>query len=215
MSDTNEPKNSGFQRNHESEINIESIISAPLIAASKANTMMLSGQTRFLLDYCFVKRNKTSGSDGKDIDAKQIYDPVMINLTMTRSVVRLIDDVDRPGQQTEVIENKEILIPVPLLSLLSLNSIAIEKIKVDFHLDITSITSYNTNDGVIERKAQLNGKISSDDKSRNNGDGSAKFSNNSQKKLAVQIEAGPLPLPLGVLSILDLYSKNIHPSQVK
>ena len=47
------------------ELNIESVLIAPLVAASKANVMMLSGQARFLLDYCFSLENG-------------IYKPVMI-----------------------------------------------------------------------------------------------------------------------------------------
>ena len=39
------------------ELNIESVLIAPLVAASKANVMMLSGQARFLLDYCFSLEN--------------------------------------------------------------------------------------------------------------------------------------------------------------
>ena len=30
-------------------------------------------------------------------------------------------------------------------------------------------------------------------------------------KLKVNIDAGPLPLPVGVLSIIDLYNKSIQP----
>lgn len=210
MSNPEESKNE-YLRDHESEINIESIISAPLIAVSKANTMMLSGQTRFLLDYCFVQR-KTENSQ------HPVYDPVMINLSMTRSGVKLIEDSRYPQQQTEIIEQKEVIIAVPLLSLLSMNSIAIEKIKVDFNLDITSITSYKnvSSDGVtvIEKKAQLNGKLSPDQPS-GKGSGEDNHRNSTYKKLAVQIEAGSLPLPPGILNLLDLYSKNIYPTQIK
>ena len=53
------------------ELNIESVLIAPLVAASKANVMMLSGQARFLLDYCFSLENG-------------IYKPVMIPMTITK-----------------------------------------------------------------------------------------------------------------------------------
>ena len=43
-----EPQNQSFKPSFNSEINIESIISAPLVAASKANVVMVTGQTRFL-----------------------------------------------------------------------------------------------------------------------------------------------------------------------
>ena len=45
-----------FKPQFGAELNIESIIGAPLVAASKANVMMLTGQAQFLLDYCFTKR---------------------------------------------------------------------------------------------------------------------------------------------------------------
>lgn len=46
---------------------IESLISAPLTAVSKANAMMLGGQAQFILDYCFKEK------DGS-------HEPVMIKM---------------------------------------------------------------------------------------------------------------------------------------
>lgn len=46
---------------------IESLISAPLTAVSKANAMMLGGQVQFILDYCFKeKKRKPRAGDDKD-----------------------------------------------------------------------------------------------------------------------------------------------------
>lgn len=207
-------------RNNESEINIESIISAPFIAASKANTMMLSGQARFILDYCFQKRKKDGEQedlpDYRDFDTAAVYDPVMINLSMRKSVIQLRDDPNNPGQQIEDVKEHTAIIAVPLLSLLPINSIAIEKIKVDFNMEITSITSYNNQSNpIIEKKAQLNGKISSDKNPVRQKNESLEQKNSSNRTLSVQIEAGSLPLPLGILNLLDLYSKNIYPTQIK
>ncbi len=210
----NEQSSGDYTRNNESEINIESIITAPFIAVSKANTMMLSGQARFILDYCF--RPKDKNPNLIDFDSKAIYEPIMIQLLMRKSVVKLVDDVENPGQQKEIIEHNEVIFAVPLLSIIPINSIAIEKVKVDFKMEITSITSYNNqSNGIIERKAQLNGKISPDTKSSVKNSESFESKNNSGRTLSVQIEAGALPLPLGILNILDLYSKNIHPIQIQ
>lgn len=207
-----EQSSNNYTRNNESEINIESIISAPFIAISKANTMLLSGQARFILDYCFVKKNRTS--DYSDFDSEAVYEPIMINLLMRKSVVKLIDDTENSGQQKEIIESNEAIIAVPLLSIIPINSIAIDKIKVDFNMEITSITSYNNqSNNVIERKAQLNGKISADKGS--SGKDTFESKNSSSRTLSVQIEAGSLPLPLGILNILDLYSKNIYPTKIE
>lgn len=46
--------------NLNNEQNIEGIISAPLVALSKANMMMLSGQTAFLLNNCFKLKGEGS-----------------------------------------------------------------------------------------------------------------------------------------------------------
>ncbi|MNK18858.1 hypothetical protein D3C87_370720 [compost metagenome] len=205
-----------YIRNNDSEINIESIISAPFIAISKANTMMLSGQARFILDYCFVKEKKDGEApELSDFDENAIYKPVMINLLMQKSVVKQVDNPET-GEWKEIIETSKAIISVPLLSIIPINSIAIDKVKVDFNLDITSITSYNNqSNGIIERKSQLNGKISSD--RRSTGENGEKFEskNTSSRTLSVKIEAGALPLPLGILNILDLYSKNIHPTKIE
>lgn len=203
-----------YTRNNESEINIESIITAPFIAVSKANTMMLSGQARFILDYCFVRKDKKPGY--ADFDTETIYEPVMIHLLMQKSVVKLVDDTENPGQQKEIVERNEAVIALPLLSIIPINSIAIDKVKVDFHMEITSITSYNNqSNGIIERKAQLNGKISADKGVSGKKSESFESKSSSGRTLSVQIEAGALPLPLGILNILDLYSNNIHPTQIQ
>ena len=47
-----------FKPQFGAELNIESIIGAPLVAASKANVMMLTGQAQFLLDYCFLHNSQ-------------------------------------------------------------------------------------------------------------------------------------------------------------
>lgn len=162
-------------RDQESEINLDSIISAPMVAVSKANSMMLSGQCEFLLNYCF---NRLTTSDNSIT-----YEPKMIVL-----VVKKRDEDDS-------------FIEIPLLTLLPVNSLAIDKMKVEFNMEITSISSYKANgDNSLERKAQLSGKLSGDKKNSVNAI-------NSNKNLSVFVEASKLPLPNGLLNIIDMYSK--------
>lgn len=188
------PHQTQYTRDQDSELNIESIISAPLIALSKANTMMLNGQAQSFLDQYFIKKEKKKG--------KQVYRPIMINMTLTKRI-------DLEG---ETIYHNAIF-QIPLLSIAPINSIAIEKMKLSFNLDITSTTSYiNNSNGIIERKAQLNGKISNIQE-KNSLD--KKYIKSNQKALNIDIQAASLPLPLGILNILDLYSKNIQPSNIK
>ncbi|WP_286441455.1 MULTISPECIES: DUF2589 domain-containing protein [unclassified Myroides] len=191
---------SKYNRIQDSELNIESIISAPLIALSKANTLMLNGQTFALLNQYFIKIKK---KDNAQFPLKeQVYQPKMINMVWTQKST-LDQELNQQG----------IIFQVPLISIAPLNSIAIQKITIAFNLDITSITSYvNTTNDIIERKAQLNGKISNGSPDMNPYE---KYRKSNQRSLKINIQAGNLPLPLGVLSILELYSKNIQPFNPK
>lgn len=96
-----------------SEQNIESIISAPLVALSKANMMMLSGQTTFLLKNCFKYK------DG-------VYEPEMITMSI----------------QVGGAEGKFMTFQMPLINLLSINALSVAKAHINFSIDITSSDSY-------------------------------------------------------------------------
>lgn len=190
-----ETSNQSFNPNFSKELNIESIISAPLVAASKANVFMVTGQTRFLLDYCFTQ---------KEGDSDATREPVMIEMAMQRGVIDHDKKPDEPGYINLV----KMTFSVPLLCLVPLNSLVIDKVTVDFDMEITSVTSYDSNHGILDKQAQLHGRIcrnSSDSGSGNKND------RQSSSKLKVNINAGPLPLPVGVLAILDLYTKSIQP----
>lgn len=197
---TNQP----FVPDYSSELDIESIISAPLVAASKANVVMVTGQTRFLLEYCFQQKN-----DGN-------YEPKMINMVMKQGVA---DPTKKPGDPGYIQEAK-MTFAIPLLCLVPLNSLVIDKVTVDFDLEITSMTSRevktdnnaaidngNQKRNIIDKKVQLNGMISY----KNNNTCNENYKTQSTSRLAVNINAGPLPLPTGVLTILDIYSKAILP----
>lgn len=162
-------------RDQESEINLDSIISAPMVAVSKANSIMLSGQSDFIINYCF---NRLIASDNT-----VTYEPKMIVLVVKKGT-----------ENTSFIE-------IPLLTLLPINSLAIDKMRVKFNMEITSISSYkaNSNDS-LDRKAQLSGKLSGDKKNKDDR-------LDSSKNLSVYVEASKLPLPNGLLNIIDMFSK--------
>jgi len=162
-------------RDQESEVNLDSIISAPMVAVSKANSIMLSGQSEFILNYCFDRMIAPDNSVS--------YEPKMIVLVAKKE------------------SEKSSFIKIPLLTLLPINSLAIDKMKVKFNMEITSISSYKANNkDSLERKAQLSGKLSGDKINPNN-------IFNSNKNLSVSVEASKLPLPNGLLNIIDMYSK--------
>lgn len=187
--------------NFDNQIDIEALISAPLVAASKANVMMLTGQTRFILEYCFKK------------DEKGTYVPEIIEMVLSKGVLEETNNKDANGENIHVIKKVEMRFSVPLLTLVPLNSLAVNKVSVDFEIEVTSTnvwnsTKSNNSDATITQKqVALKGKIKSEVKS--------KYKSSMSSKLKVNIEANPLPLPLGLLSIMDLYTKSIQPLPVK
>ena len=181
----------------DNQIDIEALISAPLVAASKANVIMLTGQTRFVLEYCFKK------------DDKGTYVPIIIEMVMSKGVLDEEESEANPGNTIKTIKKVELNFGVPLLCLLPINSLAINKVTVDFDMEITSANvweSITTNDSdkkITRKQVALKGKIKSEDKSQ--------YKSSMSSKMKVNIDASPLPLPLGLLSIMELYSKSIQP----
>ena len=192
-----------FKPQFGAELNIESIIGAPLVAASKANVMMLTGQAQFLLDYCFTKE-----------EGSNLRQPLMIEMVLSQPVV---DHTKQPTDPGYISINK-MAFQVPLLCLLPLNSLAIDKINVDFDLEITSVGSYdyksqvNADVQLVEKKAVLNGRIAPA-KQEYKKNSREQYDSTLSSRLKVNIHAGRLPLPKGVLTLLDLYTKSIQPIQ--
>jgi hypothetical protein len=161
-------------KNYRHENSIASLISAPLTAVSKANMSMLAGQTRFILKNCFTQEGDS-------------YHPIMVNMSIFRT----------NGEDG-------LMFQVPLLCLLPLNSLAVEKVKLDFSVDITTVSSYRAQDKVdlLDRKSVLNGRIVRDEDGKDNRSAHMK----------VEIDANAIPLPLGLRSLIELYSKTMLPN---
>ena len=201
-------KDQTFIPNFEKRIDIGSLISAPFIASSKANAAMLAGQTRFLLEYCFKKDEKNN-----------THAPYMINMVMTRGVMEPGDD--DPAVRT--IKRVELTFSVPLLCIVPMNSLAINKIALEFDLDITastardSQTANNSNNKVVRKKVHLFGNIAGSDNTPAdaNNPNSRQYKSALSSRLKVNIDAGPLPLPNGVLTLIDLYTKGIQPLETQ
>ena len=184
-------RDDSYYRDQNSELNLESIVSTPIIAISKANSVMLSGQLTFLLDHCFDK--KTEKVNGKE---KTVYRPQMIHLYLQVK-----------SEEATTTNQEFTIIPLPVITLLPISSIGLEKVKIDFGMEITSISSYkNVKDGVLERKAQLSGKIGSSEIGllKKREEPGFQFPN---RTLNVSMEAAKLPLPIGILNMIDMMNK--------
>jgi|GEM_PF-2497259 len=194
--ETNEPINT---RNATGRGNdIEAIMAAPFIAASQANGMMAKEQTQFIIDCCFIHDGKT-------------YQPITVQLALTRYVME-------PGKGKNgepVFRQVQTFFEVPLLSIIPISSLAIEEVDINFELEITSTRRKNieNNQSISKKntgKVQLTANISYD--SQENQQGKEQYRKKNTSKLQVSMKARPLPLPVGMTTILDLYTKNISAS---
>lgn len=190
---------------------MKELIGAPLVAATNANNMMALSQTKFLLETCFSLN--TQGE-------KEIYKPIMINMTLTRPVI------NSDGTEGDPMDSD---FNLPLLTIIPLNSLAVNDIKVAFEMEVkssfslensTDSSAENTDNNAISRKinndhvsAELNGVVAASNKLDSNE--SASYQKSNSAKYEISAEAGQIPLPIGVLTIIDTFSKSIAPIQLK
>lgn len=192
--------------NFDRGMSIDQVISAPLVAASQANSMMLRDQARFLMDFCF---DTTEEKNESDEVVGLTHTPRMINMVLKRMVI----DPDQDAGQADAYKTVEMTFSVPVLTLIPINSIAVDEVNIEFDMEITSQSSESSEGGdgpglkKEKAKTELKGKISYD--SKEGGKKSTKRQNSS--KLKVNVHAKTLPLPVGITAMLDMYSKAIHP----
>lgn len=196
-------KTKAFNPDTYRNLDIEEIISAPLTSASAANGMMAREQVRFLMDFCFSKEGEN-------------YRPVMIKMAIVKGVIQPEEKENEVG-----IRKITTYFYLPLLTIIPINSLAVETVSVDFEIEITSQTEKNINlEGVkledlltTPPKPRLLGKISYDSKERSGQPDKYQNRSSNSSSLKVNIKAGQLPLPLGVTTLLELYTKSIGPSE--
>jgi hypothetical protein len=162
---------------------IEKLLAAPLVAATNANSAMAQEQAKFLMENCFDSENGA-------------FSPKMINLTVNNTK-------SSNGDSTSEI----ITFQLPLITIIPFNSLCVKDISVKFDLEIISHVSTATNDGEnSNEKAQMRASVSSS----NNNSENNKSQRRNQSIMAVDITGGSIPLPVGLTTLLDLYTKNIQ-----
>jgi Protein of unknown function (DUF2589) len=176
---------------------MDHLIGQPVVAIVKANQMMATEQVKLLMEICF---SKTSDA----------YEPVMITMSIHRGRI----EHGRDNQNASVSETVAHF-QVPLITMLPINSLAIENVGIKFKMDVH--THHEVDDehgnhlfkGISSssvKSYQLTGNITSHD-SRD------KVENpEASGGISVNVSTGKLPLPLGVNAIIQAYSKAIHPS---
>ena len=197
---------------------MESLIGGPLNAAANANSAMALTQTKFLLDTCFSK--------AKDTDS---YTPIMIKMTLTRAVITppAAAEVGKPTPNPSLTQVSTEF-NLPLLTIVPLNSLAVETIDVGFEMEVKSSFSEEQSEETktsvkaaasFEAKAgwgplsvTVKGSASydkEDSKSHN-----THYQKSNSAKYTVNVHAGQLPLPKGVNTIIEAFSRAIEPIQL-
>ncbi len=193
-----------FKPGGTSEADIGSLISAPLIAASHANSVMAREQAKFLMDYCFSEKD-------------DLYTPVMIEMNLKRSVLEP-DDNEKDGYKLNVVET---IFQVPMITMIPISSLAVETVDVKFDLEISS--QHTINDDFSDEEdhhtkppaTKLKGKISYDTDEKISQSSKDQYRSQNSSTLHVNVHAGQLPLPVGVTMMIDLFSKTVSPITLK
>lgn len=233
---------------------MSALIGGPLNAATTANAAMALTQTKFMLDTCFTKSPvKASGevkavpaviaADGTittpevigtpAIEAHDNYSPIMIVMSLTRNVVTpgspaiLAPDgttVVVPATAT-TIQNMTTSFNLPLLTIVPLNSLAVQTVDITFEMEVKSSFAEDTSEkkekhiqgaSSFEAKAgwgpvsvTVKGSASYDQKDSSTHDTHYQKSNSA--KYTVNVHAGQLPLPKGVNTIIEAFAQSIQP----
>lgn len=199
------------------------LIGAPLKAAAEANTMMAATQVQFMLDLCFQKQEPASENDTVDQ-----YIPIMVDLKLTRPVIETIDQAGDGVASGVQMSTVETTISLPILTIVPLNSLAVDDVSVEFVMEVKSSysedTSSSTSDSLSSEgsfsakigwgvfSAEVKGSVSKQSSSETSNSTHYEKSNSAQ--YTVKVHAGQLPLPPGVTTIIDAYANAITPIEV-
>lgn len=181
---------------------MKALIGAPLKAATDANAMMAKAQTQFLLSTCFEPSETKNGH----------LKPIMIRFEIERKVL------DAKGNESETLYFD---LAIPLMTIIPLNSLAVESLTVSFEMEVKSSREFSRETSQdIEQRKQDNGKMQATTKSHEfdtelHGTLASKSHGNSSERnganYEVELKAGTLPLPGGVKTILDAFNKSFSP----
>ena len=188
--------------NHFRGLPFDELIGGPLNAAARANSSMAVTQTQFMLNTCFTKDNEN-------------YQPIMINMTLTQATINPDGSVS----------SEEFNFKVPLLTIIPLNSLAVQTVTIDFEMEVKSSFSEENQDsndtsfnlgidfeatgGWGPLSASIRGNVSYTNNSSNSH--STHYQKSNSARYHVNVTAGQLELPKGVNTIIDAYASLISP----
>lgn len=148
----------------------------------------------------------------------------MVTMSITRGVLVPVDPTANPPQDPRI-EQVDISFDIPLLTLIPLNSLAVDEVQINFDMEVKSSFSDTTNEATEQAmaaessfaakvgfgifSATITGSVSYDSKSSTSHETQYQKSNSAQ--YSVMAHAGQLPLPDGVKVIIDAFTNAISP----
>lgn len=199
---------------------MDSLIGGPLNAAAKANAAMAVTQTKFILDTCF---SKVSSGDDKD-SGDTSYEPIMINMTLTRGVIQPPEEGDDDTTITPV----KTTFDLPLLTVIPINSLGVDNVDITFEMEVKSSFSEEQSESTetkIQASASFEVKVgwgpvsatikgSASYDHNDSSTHSTHYQKSNSAKYTVNVHAGQLPVPKGVNTIIEAYTRAIQPLEL-
>ncbi|MFN8366743.1 MAG: DUF2589 domain-containing protein [Candidatus Kapaibacterium sp.] len=187
---------------HFTGLPIYDIIGKPLLAIAKAQSAMAKEQMQSLLNNCFYRRDN-------------VYEPIMITMVVTRSIVEPGSNLD----DEPVVKQVTAYFSLPILTIIPINSLGIENADINFDIEFTSQYSISEEtDDVTSKKSsttksknvELLGRIGKGTSSPKDVSVSKKYERDISSSFQISVEAGTLPLTKGLLEIIDIYTNAIN-----
>lgn len=171
-----------------------------------------------MLDTCFNMAKKDKG--GNEIPTQ--YEPIMIDMILTRSVI----SEDKDGKVSVTPASTKFTLP--LLTILPINSLAVETVDINFEMEVKSSFSEDDNktsesassgSGSFETKLgwgplSVSIKGSASYSSKDSATHNTHYEKSNSAKYTVNVHAGQLPLPKGVNTIIEAFTQAIQPIEL-
>lgn len=222
---------------------MEDLIGGPLNAAAKANAAMALTQTKFLLETCFEKiqtdlsdKEKESykalyGADAPATLKHVSYKPIMIEMALERGVIGYEENED---EQTHVKRMEPVIKPVvttfnlPMLTVIPINSLAVDMVDISFEMEVRSSfseTENTTSEKETKAEASLDTKLgwgplsvsikgSASYSSKDSSTHDTHYEKSNSAKYTVNVHACQLPVPKGVNTIIEAFTQAIQPIEM-
>jgi hypothetical protein len=186
------------------------------MAAAQANNQMSITQTQMILAMGF--------STSKDKNGNEVYEPIMLNMTLTRTA--LTEDASKtPPVETTPVETT---IRLPLLTIMPINALGVDSVDVTFDMEVKSSYSHTTSNSTVSKtqaeasfdakfggglwSVTIHGSVSHSTEHKTAEDSQYQKSNSARYHVAVH--AGQLPVPDGIKTIIQAYANAITPIQL-